>query len=165
VLRYAGPVALTGSLNYSQLTDQVTRFAAALHALGVRKGDRVALMLPNVPQFIIGFFGTIKLGAIAFNANPLHTARELELQFADAGVENVVLLSGHYAKLREVQARTAVKRVIVTDVTDYTPPIVRLAAARTLRHDGLQVNVPDGPGVYHFRPLLAAHPEAPRAWR
>jgi long-chain acyl-CoA synthetase len=161
VLRYAGPLALGGRLTYAQLHDQVNRFAAALHGLGVRKGDRVALMLPNLPQFVIGFFGVTKLGAIVVNTNPLYTARELEHQFVDTGTETVVLLSGHYAKLAEVQSGTAVKRVLVTDITDYTPVQVRLAAARTLRRDGLMSDVPASEGVYHFRQLLDATNEAP----
>ena len=75
-----------------QLMDQVNRFAAGLAALGVKKGDRVALMLPNLPQFVISFYGALKLGAIVVNTNPTYTAREIEHQFSDAGAETVVLL-------------------------------------------------------------------------
>jgi long-chain acyl-CoA synthetase len=84
VLRYMGPLRLGGTMTYQQLLDNVNRFAAALHALGVRKGDRVALMLPNLPQFVIAFFGTLKLGAIVVNTNPTYTSAEIQHQFADA---------------------------------------------------------------------------------
>ena len=87
-----GPFTIGATLTYRQLLDQVDRFAAALAALGVKKGDRVALMLPNLPQFVISFYGALKLGAIVVNTNPTYTAREIEHQFSDAGAETVVLL-------------------------------------------------------------------------
>ncbi len=163
VLRYVGPVTLGGELTYAQLLDQTNRFAAALYALGVRQGDRVALMVPNLPQFVISFFGAARLGAIIVNTNPTYTGREMEHQFADAGAETVVLLSPYYEKLKEIQSRTAVKRAIVTDVIDYTTGLTKTLAQRTLRHDKLMADVPEGDGVYHFRKLLHAHPEAPPA--
>ena len=121
VLRYLGPLTLGATLTYRQLMDQVNRFAAALPALGVKKGDRVALMLPNLPQFVISFYGALKLGAIVVNTNPTYTAREIEHQFSDAGAETVVLLSAFYSRLKEIQAHTQIKRVIIADVPDYVP--------------------------------------------
>ena len=106
VLRYVGRYSIGGRLTYRQLAAESDRFAAALCALGVRKGDRVALMLPNLPQFVIAFYGMLKLGAIVVNTNPQYTPREIEHQFADAGAETVVMLSPFYAKLKEVQAST-----------------------------------------------------------
>jgi long-chain acyl-CoA synthetase len=161
VLRYLGPVTLGARLNYRQLLAEVDRFAAALHALGVRQGDRVALMLPNLPQFVIGFYGALKLGAIVVNTNPQYTGREIEHQFSDAGAETVVLLSPFYKRLQEVQARTPVKRIIITDVPDYVPAPFNLLVKSTLKKDGLMVDVPEKEGVYHLRPLLNAHGAAP----
>lgn len=161
VLRYLGPLTLGGTLTYRQLLDQVNRFAAALAALGVKKGDRVALMLPNLPQMVIAFYGTLKLGAIVVNTNPTYTAREIEHQFSDAGAETVVILSGFYSKLQEVQARTQVKRVIIADVPEYVPAPFNALVKSTVKKHGQMVDVPEGNGVYHFRKLLDAHPEAP----
>lgn len=161
VLRYLGPVTLGANLTYRQLLDQVNRFAAALHALGVRKGDRVALMLPNLPQMVIAFYGALKLGAIVVNTNPTYTSREIEQQFADAGAETVVLLSSLYGKLQAVQARTAIKRVIIADVPDYVPMPWKALVKSSVRKQGQMVDVAEGAGVYHFRKLLDAHPEAP----
>ncbi len=84
ILRYAGPTAIGGRLTYRQLQDEVDRFAAALYGLGVRKGDRVAVMLPNLPQFVIAFTAALKLGAIVVNTNPLYTPPEIQGQFADS---------------------------------------------------------------------------------
>ncbi|MCU0509892.1 MAG: long-chain fatty acid--CoA ligase [Anaerolineae bacterium] len=161
VLRYLGPVLLGGTMTYRHLLENVNRFAAALHALGVRKGDRVALMLPNLPQFVIAFFGSLKLGAIVVNTNPTYTAREIEHQFADAGCETVVLLSAFYEKLKEVQDHTQVKRVIIADVADYVPAPGSALVKRTLKKHGQMVDVALGNGVYSFAQLLAQHPEAP----
>jgi long-chain acyl-CoA synthetase len=161
ILRYAGPVSVGGGLTYRQLGDQVNRCAAALAALGVDRGDRVALMLPNLPQFIIAFYGALKLGAVVVNTNPTYTAREVQQQLADSGAETVVLLSSAYARLREVQERTPIKRVLITDIGDYVSPFFGPLVRRTLRRQGLQLEIPEGEGVHRFRPLLAAHPEAP----
>lgn len=161
ILRYLGPITLGATLNYRQLQDQVNRFAAALAALGVHKGDRVALMLPNLPQFVIGFYGALKAGAIVVNTNPTYTSREIEHQFSDAGAETVVLLSGFYSKLKEIQARTQVKRVIIADVPEYVPAPFNVLVKSNVKKHGLMVDVPEGEGIYHFRKLLDQHPEAP----
>jgi long-chain acyl-CoA synthetase len=161
VLRYMGPFTIGAKLTYRQLLDQVDRFAVALAALGVKKGDRVALMLPNLPQFVISFYGALKLGAIIVNTNPTYTAREIEHQFSDAGAETVVLLSAFYGKLKEAQPNTQIKRVIIADVPDYVPAPFHSMVKRKLHEDGLMVEVPEGNGVYTFRKLLNAHPEAP----
>jgi long-chain acyl-CoA synthetase len=161
ILSYVGPFTIGGTLTYRQLLDQVNRFASALHFLGVRKGDRVALVLPNLPQFVIGFYGAVKLGAIVVNTNPTYTAPEIQQQFSDAGAETVVVVSGFYKKIKEIQAQTEIKRVIITDIADYVPGIGRLLAEHKLKKDDLMVDVADGNGVYHFRPLLDAHPEPP----
>jgi long-chain acyl-CoA synthetase len=161
VLRHAGPLTIGARLSYRQLMDQVNRFASALAALGVRKGDRVALVLPNLPQFVIAFYGTLKLGAIVVNTNPTYTAPELEHQLGDAGAETAVLFSPLYARLREIQSRTRVKRIIVTDIADYVTGPSRVLVQRTLRQHGQMVDVPDLDGVYRFRALLNAHPTPP----
>lgn len=161
ILRYLGPITLGATLTYRQLMDQVNRFAAALAALGVRKGDRMGLMLPNLPQFVIAFYGALKAGAVVVNTNPTYTSREIEHQFSDAGAETVVLLSGFYDRLKEIQSRTQVKRVIIADVPDYVPAPLNLLVKSNVKKHGLMVAVPEGNGVYHFRKLLDQHPEAP----
>src|SRR5919201_270452 len=79
VLSYlaGGRFTVGGKLTYRKLNELADRFATALYQLGVRKGDRVALMLPNSPHFVVAFFGAMKLGAIVVNNNPTYTSREL----------------------------------------------------------------------------------------
>ncbi len=90
---FGGAVAgrcLDAALTYGQLDALADRFAAGLQGLGVRKGDRVALVLPNCPQFVYAFYGTLKAGAVAVPTNPLYTVRELRHQLADSGARAVV---------------------------------------------------------------------------
>ena len=113
------------TLTYAELMAQVNRFAAALTALGVQPGDRVGLMLPNLPQFVIAFYAALKAGAVVVNTNPTYTPHELEHQYRDAGVETVILLSPYVARLDSAPVRRAVKCVIVTELTDYLPEELR----------------------------------------
>jgi acyl-CoA synthetase (AMP-forming)/AMP-acid ligase II len=106
VLKYplGGQLRIGSRMTYHRLRTQVDCFAAALDELGVRKGDRVALMLPNSPQFVIAFFAALRLGAIVVNTNPTYTAPELQHQLADSGAETIVLLNLFLPRLRKVQA-------------------------------------------------------------
>ena len=158
VLRYL-PAGITigAQLSYQALDDAASRFASALHNLGVRKGDRVAVWLPNLPQLVIAFYGAMKLGAIVVNNNPQYTGREIKHQLADSGAETIVLLSPFYQRLKEIQQATPVKHVIVTDVSDLVGLPFRVMVDRQLSKSGMKVTIPYAPGVYGFKQLLA-HP-------
>src|SRR5262249_9960586 len=109
------------TLSYAD-TDRLSRdFAAYLQVkLGVKKADRVAVMLPNIPAFPLAMLGIIRAGAVQVNVNPLYTPRELEYQLNDAGVEIVVVFSGVSGTLAEIFERTKVKTVIGVDMGDGT---------------------------------------------
>ena len=109
------------TLTYAD-TDRLSRnFAAYLQGrLGVKKGDRIAVMLPNIPAFPLAMLGIIRAGAVQVNVNPLYTPRELEHQLNDAGAETIVIFSGVFATLADVIARTSVKQVIVSGLADGT---------------------------------------------
>ena len=113
-------------LDYRALKRAVDTFAGSLAALGVRKGDRVALILPNFPAYPIAHFGALKLGAVLVPTNPLYVERELEHQLRDSGAETAVVFDKLYPRLAAVRERTAVKRVIVTGVDTFLPLILRL---------------------------------------
>jgi long-chain acyl-CoA synthetase len=106
------------TMTYAELLAQASKFAAALQAQGVTKGERVAIMLPNCPQFVIAFFGTMLAGAIAVNTSPLYVARELEHQLQDSGATTLVMLNLFFPRFEEIQARVPTKRVIVTGIQD-----------------------------------------------
>jgi long-chain acyl-CoA synthetase len=123
------------TLRYAD-TDRLSRdFAAFLQQrLGVTKGTRVAVMLPNIPAFPLAMLGIVRAGAIQVNVNPLYTPRELEHQLNDAGVEIIVIFAGVSATLAEIVARTKVRHVITVGLGDGTaaalpsPPVdARLA--------------------------------------
>ncbi|MBI4285064.1 MAG: long-chain fatty acid--CoA ligase [Chloroflexi bacterium] len=102
-----------------------TDLAAALVAQGVKKGDRVALLLPNCPQAIIGHFGIWKAGAIAVPMNPLYAESELEHLLNECGAEIAIVLTPFYGKMKSIQSRTPLRRVIATNIKEYLPPILR----------------------------------------
>jgi long-chain acyl-CoA synthetase len=101
-------------------------FAASLRGAGIRKGDRIALLLPNCPQFLIAEIGAWKAGATVLPLNPLYTAAELREPLKAAGVSLVVTLTPFYARLKEVQRDTAVTRIIATNIKEYLPPLLKV---------------------------------------
>jgi long-chain acyl-CoA synthetase len=119
------PVAgrLTATLNYRDLNAQADALAAALVDMGVKKGDRVAMILPNCAQFVIGFFGILKAGGIVVACNPTYPGPKLAEQIKDSGATVAIVLSKFYNTLKEVQAQTDLKTVIVTNIKEYLPPV------------------------------------------
>jgi long-chain acyl-CoA synthetase len=123
------------TLTYADTDRLSRRFAAYLQGkLGVKKGDRIAVMLPNVAAFPLAMLGIVRAGAVQVNVNPLYTPRELEHQLNDAGVETIVIFNGVSATLAEIIGKTAVKQVISVGLGDGTdaalpsPPVdARLA--------------------------------------
>jgi long-chain acyl-CoA synthetase len=92
------------SISYAKLYQAVTRFAASLQGLGVQKGDRVAIYLPNCPQFVIAFLAAVQIGAIVVPFNPLYSVRETEYQLKDCGANVVVVLDRFFPIVQQVQA-------------------------------------------------------------
>ncbi len=113
-----GRFTVGGRLSYRQLNDLVDRMAAALADLGVRQGERVGLMLPNSPHYVISFFAAMRLGAWWSTSTPPTPAASSSTSSADAGAETIVLLNLFWPRLREVRAETPIKRVIVAHIFD-----------------------------------------------
>jgi len=111
-------------LNYAQLSSLANRFAAALQRLGVQKSDRVAIALPNIPQYPIAFYGALRAGAVVVPTNPLYTEREMQHQMADSGARVIVMLDSFYPVVRAVRANTALEHVILTSPADFLPPLL-----------------------------------------
>ncbi len=121
----AGGNLYEGRLSYRDLERSANRFANALIAMGVQKGDRVASVLPNSPQFLIAYFGALKVGAIAVPLDPGAGVTELEEQLIDSGAETVIATSRSYAVVKQVQPNTGVTRVITTQIRDYAHPVAK----------------------------------------
>jgi long-chain acyl-CoA synthetase len=149
------------SVSFRQLSERSDAFAAALVELGVTPGDRVALVLPNVPQFFIAEFGAWKAGAIVVPLNPLYTEREFEHALASTGAATVVSMTRYYKRIKAVQAKTAVTRVIATSIKEYLPPV--LALLFTLlkeKKEGDRVTL--AAGDRWMQDLVAAHRKSGR---
>src|SRR5438105_3473794 len=114
------------TVTYAHLQADSDAFAAALAALGVKAGDRVAICLPNCPQFIVAEFGAWKIGAIACPFNPTYTEREMEEALQATGAETIVVLNRFYGKVKSIQSRTSLKRIIATGIKEHLPWHLRL---------------------------------------
>jgi long-chain acyl-CoA synthetase len=112
-------------LTYQELDELADRFAAVLAGMGIRKGDRVAVYLPNTPQFPIAFFGILKAGAIVATISPLDAPAQIEHKLNYVGAETIVVMSNFYEQFKALQSRTSVKNVIVTHIKDYMPGLVK----------------------------------------
>ena len=155
-------LAIRSRMTYRELDAASDRFAAALQGLGIKKGDRVGIMLPNIPQVAVAFYGIVKAGAIAVNINPTYTPPELKHILGDSGARAVVLLSGLVARLESIRAEVAVEQVIVTDVPDTLGLPFRSLAARQVRAGGLMQGVTYGSGVHAFAALVQGAPARPQ---
>jgi len=113
------------SLSYGELERLSNAFAAALVAQGVKKGDRVALVLPNCSQYVIAQLGAWKAGAIAVHMNPLYTEHELPYLLADCGAEIALILTPFYDMIKAAQPQTSLRRIIATNTKEYLPAHLR----------------------------------------
>lgn len=152
-------------MTYSELGSLVQQFAKALARLDVKKGDRVALMLPNIPQYVVFHFAILKLGAIIVPTNPLYVERELKYQLNDSDAETIITLDRTFAVVNKVRAQTCLKNIIVTGVQRYLPTLLRLLYPVKARREGNLVRIERQPGVHFYDDLVtedfgAAIPES-----
>lgn len=139
-------------LTYQEIRDLSQRFSAALAALGVKKGDRVAVHLPNCPQFAIAYYGLLRLGAVFTPLSPLLSPREAQYELSDSGAETLVSLDLIYPGIRQVLPETPVKRTITTSLADCFA-----ALNAPLKPIG-KLEVPD---TLDMAALIKDHPEPP----
>jgi long-chain acyl-CoA synthetase len=142
---------------YGSISDEAWRFANGLRKLGVKKGDRVAILLPNCPQFVVSFFGALRAGATVVPCNPLYTAPELHHQLADSGATVLVSLSRLYPVAKAARAGTSVKHVIVTNIKEEMPLVLRtLFTLAKEKKDGHRQPFKGDEGALAFRDVLEA---------
>ena len=146
--------------SFAELDRRVERFAAALQELGVRRGDRVALMLPNCPQFVVAFYGALRAGAAAVGINPLYTPRELAHVLRDSGAEVFVALAPMLRAYDAIEGATPVRHVVVASLEDAMPAAVAAGYVAKARAEGTYVEPPRRVGVHRFARLLDDAPAA-----
>jgi long-chain acyl-CoA synthetase len=141
---------------FDELERQSDAFASALLAIGVGRGDRVALLLPNCPQFLIAQQAAWKIGAIVAPLNPVYTEHELEGPLRDNGIETIVVMTRFYDRIKRIQAGTPLRHVIATNIKEYFPPLLRLLFTLFReKKDGDRIAL--APGDHDFQGLLRAH--------
>lgn len=153
-------VFLGKNITYRELDVLTDRFATALHSMGAKKGDTVALFLPNIPQFIISYYGALKIGAVVTAISPLAKEREVEFQLNNSEAETLVCLDVLYPTVKAVLERTKLKQVIVASIKEYMPSAKALLG--TLLKKVPSLKVPREPRVHFFKETLAKHlPQPP----
>ena len=143
---------------YRELDAAASRFAGGLRRIGVKAGDRISVLMPNCPQFVIAFFGILRAGAVVVQTNPLYTPRELEEMYRDAGVETVVCVDLFFKNVAKARESTGVKRVVVTDIKEYLPGLLAALYPIKKKKDHGKIVIPEAPWVHGFQALLAAGP-------
>ncbi len=140
---------------YRQIQEMADRFAAGVYALGIRKGDRVGLLLPNSPQYLIAYYGLLKAGAIIVPLNPLYTERELIFHLTDSDTATLVTLPMFLDKVAPLRDKTPLKRIIYSRLADYLPfPLNLVQGFRESRLIGRI----GGVGLVNFKRLLQTAP-------
>ncbi|MCE5232068.1 MAG: AMP-binding protein [Mizugakiibacter sp.] len=145
------------AMTYRQLDDASRAFAAWLQKVGrLQRGDRVALMMPNLLQYPVALFGVLRAGMVVVNVNPLYTPRELEHQLNDSGATVVVVLENFAHTLAQVIESTQVRIVVTTQVGDLLPPLRRLLTNAVVKYAKRMVPPWRLPGAVDFNRALAA---------
>jgi len=151
------------SLTFRELDTLSDRLAAALQEMGVAKGDRVSVFLPNCPQTVIAYEAIWKAGGVAVSANPLYTADEFAHQSADAGSRVAFCLTLNYPRVRQARPDTALEHVIVASVKEYFPPLLRaLFTVAKEKKGGHRADISGDANTYWFQEVIASAPQEPQ---
>jgi long-chain acyl-CoA synthetase len=144
-------VFINKKISFRELDELANRFANMLRDLGVEKGDRVALQLPNCPQMVIGYYGTLKLGAVAVMFNPLYSPREIEYQLRDSGAKVMLVLDRLWPQVSKALEKAKPEHVIVTHVKDFLAFPLNLLEPIKAKREGEHVEVDMNASRYGLR--------------
>jgi long-chain acyl-CoA synthetase len=148
------------AVSYRQLDDQSNALAAAMVDMGIKRGDRVALCLPNCPQFLLAEFAAWKVGAIACPFNPTYSDREMEEALRATGAQTLVVLNRFYDKAKGIQSHTSLRRIIATNIKEYLPLKLRLAyTLMKEKNEGDRISIREGD--FRFAELLKRFRRSP----
>ena len=150
-------------ISYKEMNEITDRVAAALADMGVKKGDRVGIFMPNTPQFVMAYFGILKAGGVVVATNPLYTASEIEHQASDAGIEVMFVMTNFYKTIKAAQPKTKIKKLIVTNIKEALPPITRLLFTLAVeKKGGHRVEGPLPEGDVWMQELIAKYEPSAR---
>ncbi len=146
-------------VSYRELEALVNRFARALTAIGVKQGDKVALLLPNMPQFVIANYAALRIGAVAVMSNPLATEEELTDRLNESDSTTLVTLDLLFPRMVALKGKTGIRSIVACHITDYLPfPGNKLFP---YLQKALYLKIPPEPGIYEFLPFLNNQPDTP----
>ncbi len=157
-----GSRIMDASISYRELDHIVNHFAAGLQEMGVEKGDRVAIMLPNSPQFVIAAFATWRIGAIVVCCNPLYVSREIKHLINDSDSETIIVMSSLYERVKGIRGETNLKRVIVTNIKEYFPGLLKfLFGLSKEKKEGHRVKITGDENTFWFQDIIKNAPHKP----
>ena len=148
-------------ISYHRLNEMVNRFAACLNAFGIQKGDRVAILLPNVIPCVVSYYAILKIGAVAVMNNPMCSDNELLYQFNDAGAKILITLDVYVERMVQLRSKTDIKQIIFTSLGDYLPFLKRISYGTFSKSEGLSTQVKNADAVHRWKDLLANYPPEP----
>ncbi len=152
-------------LTYRQLKELVDRFATCLADFGIKQGDAVAILLPNLIPCVVAYFSILKIGAVAVMNNPLYTDRELEHQFNDSGAKALITLDLLANRMIELRPKTKVKQIVYTSIGDYLPFPKSLLFPLVAKKKKLAADVKQAPDVFKWKECIAKYRQNPPAVR
>lgn len=142
------------TMSYDQVDTLSKNFAAYLQNLGLVKGDRIAIQMPNLLQFPIAFFGALRAGLIVVNTNPLYTPREMEHQFTDSGAKAIVIVTNFAGSLEKILANTKIEHIIVTELGDLLGGVKGAVVNFVVKHVKKMVPAYSLPSAVSFKTAL-----------
>ncbi|MGG1397807.1 AMP-binding protein [Bacillus salipaludis] len=147
-------------MTYKKLYEESLVFAGYLQDLGISKGDRIAIMLPNTPQSVVAYYAILMAGGIVVQTNPLYTERELEYQMKDSGAVAIITLDILYPRVSSVQSRTDLKHIFVTAIKDYLPFPKNLVYPYIQKKQyGIVVNVKHEGSTHLLKEIIKGQPK------
>jgi len=149
------------SLSFREMNQMVLRFARTLHEFGIQKGDRVAILLPNMIPCVIGYYAALKIGAVVVMNNPLYSDRELEHQFNDSEAKILITLDLLANRMIDLRPRTRIGKIIYTSIGDYLPFPKNLLFPLVAKKKNLAAAVKPAEDVYSWKSAVAARPPDP----
>ncbi len=150
-------------ISYKEMNAVTDHIAGALVAMGVKKGDRVGIFMPNTPQFVMAYFGILKAGGVVVATNPLYTPPEIEYQANDSGVEVMFVMSNFYKTIKAAQPKTKIKKLIVTNIKETLPPVLRvLFTLAKEKKAGFRIEGGLAEGDIWFQDMLTKYANTPR---
>ncbi|WP_246804244.1 long-chain-fatty-acid--CoA ligase [Desulfosarcina cetonica] len=148
-------------VTFAQLNAMVDRFATCLTDFGIKQGDSVAILLPNLIPCVVAYYAILRIGAVAVMNNPLYTDRELEHQFNDAGVKALITLDLLGNRMIDLRPRTRIRQIVYTSIGDYLPFPKNLLFPLVGKRKKLAADVKPADDVYKWKAMLARYPATP----